>query len=110
MPIRHYQLFKFSLASEAVLPDNSYDYNIVTNSLPFVLPLSFLPMYWNGFWEQYLPSSVDRALWTIVMYYNLVFQSMAMVKGVERKLEGSQVQLASGVSDLKQQLEKVSIR
>ncbi|XP_068235280.1 EF-hand calcium-binding domain-containing protein 14-like [Palaemon carinicauda] len=34
-------------------------------------------------------------------------QSIAIVKGVERKLEGSQVQLASGVSDLKQQLEKV---
>ncbi|KAK7081703.1 hypothetical protein SK128_021879 [Halocaridina rubra] len=32
---------------------------------------------------------------------------MAVVKGVERKLEGSQVQLASGVSDLKQQLEKM---
>lgn len=32
---------------------------------------------------------------------------MEVVKGVERKLEGSQVQLASGVSDLKQQIQKV---
>ncbi|XP_069978853.1 EF-hand calcium-binding domain-containing protein 14 isoform X2 [Penaeus vannamei] len=36
-----------------------------------------------------------------------VTQSVEVVKGVERKLEGSQVQLASGVSDLKQQIQKV---
>lgn len=34
-------------------------------------------------------------------------QNVDVVKGVERKLEGSQVQLASGVSELKQQLQKV---
>ncbi|XP_042217464.1 coiled-coil domain-containing protein 18-like isoform X2 [Homarus americanus] len=34
-------------------------------------------------------------------------QSVDVVKGVERKLEGSQVQLASGVSELKQQLQKM---
>nr|XP_045601844.1 coiled-coil domain-containing protein 18-like isoform X2 [Procambarus clarkii] len=37
-------------------------------------------------------------------------QSVDVVKGVERKLEGSQVQLASGVSELKQQLQKVEQR
>lgn len=35
-------------------------------------------------------------------------QSMDVVKGVEKRLEGSQVQLASSVSELKQQLQKVS--
>lgn len=33
---------------------------------------------------------------------------MDVVKGVEKRLEGSQVQLASSVSELKQQLQKVN--
>lgn len=51
----------------------------------------------------HLQSTIDQQEHTL---RNLT-QSMAMVKGVERKLEGSQVQLASGVSDIKHQLEKV---
>lgn len=35
------------------------------------------------------------------------FQNVSVVKGVEKKLEGSQLQLASSVSDVKQQLQSL---
>ena len=51
MTFGHYQLFKFSLASEAVLPDN----RIVLAPLPFppcvleqCLPLGHCPIVWTG--------------------------------------------------------------
>lgn len=48
----------------------------------------------------------DDALHQAHTVHNLT-QSMDVVKGVEKRLEGSQVQLASSVSELKQQLQKV---
>ncbi|KAK8396540.1 hypothetical protein O3P69_005526 [Scylla paramamosain] len=48
----------------------------------------------------------DASLLQSHAVHNLT-QSMDVVKGVEKRLEGSQVQLASSVSELKQQLQKV---
>lgn len=48
----------------------------------------------------------DTSLLQSHAVHNLT-QSMDVVKGVEKRLEGSQVQLASSVSELKQQLQKV---
>ena len=56
MSVGHYQLFKFSLASEAVLPDN----RIVLAPLPF--PLCVLEQVMGTvFARRTLPASVDRA-------------------------------------------------
>ena len=63
MPIGHYQLFKFSLASEAVLPDNRIVLAPHFCSCP---PLPFPPcvLEWvmgTAFARRALPASVDRA-------------------------------------------------
>ena len=69
MPVRHYQLFKFSLASEAVLPDNHIV--LLLSPTPFHLcpPLPFPPcvlkrIMGTVFAHRALPDSVDRALAT----------------------------------------------
>ena len=57
MPVRHYQLFKFSIASEAVLPDN----RIVLAPLTFASCVLERVMG-TVFARRALPASVDRAL------------------------------------------------
>ena len=56
MPIGRYQLFKFFLASEAVLPDN----RIVLAPLPFP-PCVLERVMGTVFARRALPASVDRA-------------------------------------------------
>ena len=59
MPVGHYQMFKFSVASEAVLPDNHS-----CPPLPFP-PCVFERVMGTVFACRALPDSVDRALVTL---------------------------------------------
>ena len=58
MPVGHYQLFKFSLGSEAMLPDNRKVLLLTPTHSPSHL------VYWNGFWVQCLPIGHCPLLWT----------------------------------------------
>ena len=66
MPVGHYQLFKFSLASEAVLPDNRIVLFLSPTHFRSCLPLPFPPcvlerVIGTVFARRALPASVDRA-------------------------------------------------
>ena len=50
MPVGHYQLFRFSLAFEAVLPDN-----LIVSATPSHF------VHWNGLWEQCLSDGHSRS-------------------------------------------------
>ena len=67
MPVRHYQLFKFSLVSEAVLPDNRIILLLSPTHFRSCPPLPFPPcvlerVMGTVFACRVLPASVDRAL------------------------------------------------
>ena len=66
MLVGHYQLFKFSLASEAVLPDNHIVLLLSPTQFRSYPPLPFPPYVLERvmgavFARQVLPASVDRA-------------------------------------------------
>ena len=67
MPVRHYQLFKFSLASEVVLPDNCIVLLLSPTHFRSCPPLPFPPcllerVMGTAFVRRALPASVDRAV------------------------------------------------
>ena len=64
MPVGHYQLFEFSLTSEAVLPDN---FIVLAPHFRSCLPPTFPPcvlerVMGTVFARRALPASVDKAL------------------------------------------------